>query len=428
MHSVMKLPPPLFADYEKTGIYNFYPMSKISLFLRPSARVSGEGVLCFRLSHAGATAVVSTGVRIFSHEWSSRTMAVNPDAAVSSARLQTLQAVASDMQVHLQRLHGVFDTFSRSGSPFHVSQVAQVFRYSLGAAGFVAYAHDLIFRMLHSGSRITAERYRTSLNSFCRFLGHTPDIPFPEFNSALLHSYERWLHLQGVTANTSSFYLRNLRAVFNRAVADGVAAAASPFSQVFTGVSKTVKRAIDIDTLRALKCMPLPQGSYADLARSLFFFSFYTRGMSFVDMAFLRKSDVAGGRLTYCRQKTHRQLSILWEAPMQRIVEGFAASQSPFLLPIISRPDGNLRRQYLSARQSVNRHLRILGERLGLTVPLTMYVARHSWASIARGNHVPVAVISEALGHTSEHTTLIYLASFEPASVDRANRMMLDLL
>ena len=113
---------------------------------------------------------------------------------------------------------------------------------------------------------------------------------------------------------------------------------------------------------------------------------------------------------------------------MQRIVEGFAASQSPFLLPIISRPDGNLRRQYLSARQSVNRHLRILGERLGLTVPLTMYVARHSWASIARGNHVPVAVISEALGHTSEHTTLIYLASFEPASVDRANRMMLDLL
>lgn len=150
--------------------------------------------------------------------------------------------------------------------------------------------------MLHSGSRITAERYKTSLNSFCRFLGHASDVPFPEFTSPLLQSYERWLHLQGITANTSSFYLRNLRAVFNRAVADGVAAASSPFSQVFTGVSKTVKRAVDIDTLRALKCMSLPAGSPADLARSLFFFSFYTRGMSFVDMAFLRKSDVADGR------------------------------------------------------------------------------------------------------------------------------------
>lgn len=403
-------------------------MSKISLFLRPSAHVAGEGILCFRLSHAGATAVISTGVRILREEWSSHVMAVNPDAAVSPARRQTLLSIAAEMQCHMQRMQDVFGTFYRSGSPFHVSQVAQVFRHALGAAGFVAYAQGLILRMLHSGSRITAERYKTSLNSFCRFLGHASDVPFPEFPSPLLQSYERWLHLQGITANTSSFYLRNLRAVFNRAVADGVAAASSPFSQVFTGVSKTVKRAVDIDTLRALKCMSLPAGSPADLARSLFFFSFYTRGMSFVDMAFLRKSDVADGRLTYCRQKTHRQLSILWETPMQRIVEGFGTSQSPYLLPIIRRPEGNLRNQYISARQCVNRHLRALGERLGLKVPLTMYVARHSWASIARGNQVPVAVISEALGHTSEHTTLIYLASFEPASVDRANRMILGLL
>lgn len=141
-------------------------MSKISLFLRPSAHVAGEGILCFRLSHAGATAVISTGVRILREEWSSHVMAVNPDAAVSPARRQTLLSIAAEMQCHMQRMQDVFGTFYRSGSPFHVSQVAQVFRHALGAAGFVAYAQGLILRMLHSGSRITAERYKTSLNSF----------------------------------------------------------------------------------------------------------------------------------------------------------------------------------------------------------------------------------------------------------------------
>ncbi len=403
-------------------------MAKVSLFFRPSQSNIREGVLCFRISHAGATAVVSTGIVIQREEWSSADSCICIPAAVLPERSQELATYSSTILRHRAALQNILAGFLRAGHPFHVSQIANVFRTLLGSVGFVSYAHDLIFRLQRGYSHVTARRYRTTINSFCRFLGDVSDVSFLEFCPSLLLSYESWLHSHGIGINSSSFYLRNLRAIFNRAVRDGVATPVRPFERVYTGIAKTVKRALDIDSIRRIQRFPLPEGSSADFARSLFLFSFYTRGMSFVDMAFLRKADIVDGRLTYCRQKTRHCLSILWEAPMQHIVDRFPTADSPYLLPIVSNCDTDVRQQYICVRQRVNRQLRILGERMGLPIPLTMYVARHSWASIAHNCQVPVAVISEALGHTSEHTTRIYLSSFEGAPVDHANHQVLSML
>ena len=61
-------------------------------------------------------------------------------------------------------------------------------------------------------------------------------------------------------------------------------------------------------------------------------------------------------------------------------------------------------------------------------MPLTMYVARHSWASAAKAKGIPVSVISEGMGHDSESTTQIYLASLDTSIVDSANSIILNSL
>ena len=162
-----------------------------------------------------------------------------------------------------------------------------------------------------------------------------------------------------------------------------------------------------------------------DYARDMFMFSFYTRGMSFVDMAYLKKKDLQNGVLTYRRQKTHQLLFIKWEKPMQEIVDKYDTSGSPYLLPIIRNVGKDDWRQYKNAAHLVNSKLKKIGVQLGLNVPLTTYVARHGWASIAKSKNIPISTISEAMGHDSENTTRIYLASLDTSVVDKANSIIL---
>lgn len=180
--------------------------------------------------------------------------------------------------------------------------------------------------------------------------------------------------------------------------------------------------------IRQIRDLDLTLFPTMDFARDIFMFSFYTRGMSFIDMAYLKKKDLQGGTLSYRRQKTGQQLFVKWEKPMQEIVDKYNTNRTPYLLPIIRDMNADIRRQYKNAAHLVNDKLKKLGEKLGLTVPLTSYVARHGWASIARSRNIPLAIISEAMGHDSEKTTRIYLASLDTTSVDKANSRILKAL
>ena len=150
--------------------------------------------------------------------------------------------------------------------------------------------------------------------------------------------------------------------------------------------------------------------------------------MSFVDMAYLKKKDLQNGVLSYRRQKTGQQLFIKWEKPMQDIVSKYDTDGTPYLLPVIRDMETDTRRQYKNAAHLVNDKLKKLGERLGLGIPLTTYVARHAWASIAKSKNIPLSTISEAMGHDSENTTRIYLASLDTSVVDKANSLILKSL
>lgn len=289
------------------------------------------------------------------------------------------------------------------------------------------FMQETIVQLQKLGKTRTAETYQSALASFMRFR-EGKDVLISHIKDNLIVAYENSMKASGLSSNTTSFYMRILRAVYNRAVKQGITKQKYPFQYVYTGVAKTRKRAVDISIVRRLAEMNLDRNPSAALARDMFLFSFYTRGMSFIDMAYLRKSDLSRGILTYRRRKTGQNLFIRWEKCMDEIVSSYDNPSSFYLLPIITSSDTDERQQYINMSHKINRSLKSLGKKLGLPTPLTMYVARHTWANAARKKKIPISVISEGMGHTSEMTTRIYLSSLDADIIDRANKKILRLL
>lgn len=156
--------------------------------------------------------------------------------------------------------------------------------------------------------------------------------------------------------------------------------------------------------------------------------SFFFRGMSFIDMAYLKKSDLKNGIITYRRRKTGQQLQIEWTKEMQMTLDKYPENESGYLLPIIRGTGTNDRNTYRRVGYNINHALKRVAAKVGITMNLTLYVARHSWASAAKAKGIPLSVISEGMGHDSEATTQIYLASLDTSVVDRANSLIMKSL
>ena len=187
-----------------------------------------------------------------------------------------------------------------------------------------------------------------------------------------------------------------------------------------------MKRSVSLADIKRIKGLDLSALPLLDYARDMFIFSFCTRGMSFVDMAYLRKTDLANGYITYRRKKTGQLLTVEWTRQMQDILDKYPPNPTRYLLPVILREDGRERNQYQNEMTKINRRLKEVARLACLSVPLSLYYSRHSWASIARRKDIPLSVISEGLGHDSETTTQIYLDSIKSYEVDRANKKILE--
>lgn len=403
-------------------------MATVKVKFRASSVGTGEGTLVYKVTHRRVTRQITTGYRLYPQEWDGAHSKVVIPSDRDSRRQAYLKALKEKIADDMTLFREIIALLDCTGGHYTADEVVGQYRIPPETGGFMCFARSLTTELKRTGRERTAERYTTVLNSFRRFLAERGDIPLNRIESALMVEYESHLKAEGICPNSSSFYMRGLRAVYNRAVEKGLTVQRNPFRHVYTGIDKTVKRAIPLKAVRQIRDQDLRLEPTMDWARDLFMFSFYTRGMSFIDMAYLKKSDLKNGVLSYRRQKTGQRLFIKWEKPMQEIVSRYDTSGTPYLLPVIRdmRTDG--RKQYKSAAHRVNRLLKKLGMRLGLAIPLTMYVSRHGWASIAKSRNIPVSIISEAMGHDSEKTTLIYLASLDTSAIDKANSLILKAL
>ena len=397
-------------------------MTSIKVKFRPSSVEGKEGCIYIQIIHNRVVRQLNTDYRIFASEWdeNSETVMANGD------RTNIVNAIKERLTWDMARLKKVISQLETEQSRYTADDVITMFHKLTKESSLFTFMHGVIAQLKQLGKVRTSETYTATLNSFMTFR-EEQDVPLDGISSDMMLLYEAHLKAKGVRMNTISFYMRIFRAVYNRAVEKGLTAQNYPFRHVYTGVDKTMKRAIPIKAIKEMKELDLAMNSALDFARDMFLFSFYTRGMSFVDMAYLRKTDLQNGILTYRRRKTGQELSIKWEKCMAEIIAKYPENKTGFLLPII-KEQGDERRQYDNALHLVNYRLKELSTMLKLQRPLTMYVARHSWASAAKAKNVPLSVISEGMGHDSEATTQIYRASLETSVVDKADKMILGLL
>lgn len=298
---------------------------------------------------------------------------------------------------------------------------------SLSFLKFLSERIDYLLRSLRIGTARNYRRVETSLKHYL----NGKDLLFSEIDSIFADSYNDWLMEKGMLRNSASFHMRILRAVYNNGVKKGLTDQQYPFREVYTGVDKTRKRAISADMIRRLINLDIDDTNILSRTRDFFLFSLFTRGMAFVDIAYLKKKDIVGDRLVYERQKTGQTLVIQIEKEVREIIDKYKERnlESRYLFPILTKEDEKEKYQeYERALCGYNYRLGKLSEMLGGGIKLTSYTARHTWATIAMELDVPLSVISAGMGHTSERTTRIYLESLNYGKIDSANRKILDNL
>lgn len=394
---------------------------------RPSSVRDKDGTLYYQIIHMRLVKQLYTDYRLRDEEWDSESGTVVISDDCDRSRAGYLSTVKDEVKDGLARLKAIVDRLEASGKAYTVEEVASEFVSPATVTGVVSFTRKLIDDLRKMGKKSMARRYSLTLNSLLKFTNEK-EIAWDDFTSTLVTGFEEFLRQRGLCRNSTSFYMRNLRSIINRASEHDYEVPRNPFKHVYMGVDKTVKRAVTLKTVCKIRDINLSAYPHLDFARNLFMFSFYTRGMSFIDIAFLRKTDLTNGVITYFRRKTSQQIQVRVENQTREIMDKLGESTTSYLLPIIGSENTDADSQYRNVYHRVNRNLKKLGEMLKLETKLTLYVARHAWASIAHHNNIPISTISKAMGHDSETTTLIYLSSIDSSVVDKANRRIMSLM
>lgn len=398
-------------------------MTTIRAKFRPSTVEGRPGTIVYFVTCRRVVRQIATNYKVFPCEWDEKQ--AEPVLAAGNERAAAIRSIAQRLYGDMKRLNGIVERFDRLRSDYSSEDVVAAFRHTGRERCFFDFMKEVIARLRQLKHTGTAKNYCAALESFRRFRDGE-DIPVGSIDHIVMEDYQAYLNAAGLAPNSTSFYMRILRAVYNRAVERELTEDRKPFRTVFTGMERTRKRAISINDIKRIKDLDLSPKPHLEFARDIFLFLFLCRGMSFIDAAFLKKKDIRDGMLVYRRHKTAQMLRIKIIKPIEELTGRYPVSDSPYLLPVITRPGNDERKQYETALRRVNKSLKTVGEMAGLPIRLTTYVCRHSWATIAKTKNVPVTVISDALGHESVVTTQIYLASIDASAIDRANELVVN--
>ena len=253
------------------------------------------------------------------------------------------------------------------------------------------------------------------------------------FTPERLKEYEDWLAGQQSSPNTISTYMRTLQAVYNRWMSPGIEGY-NPvlFKDVYTKVESRTKRALTAEQMEQLRntdfsVLTLRQQQVL----TYFLLMFMLRGMPFIDLAHLRKSDLRNRRITYRRHKTGKLMVVDVPPDAMRLLQKYRdKTDSEYLFPLLH---GGLfmeehHHRYQETLRHFNRELARLMKQLLPGVSVSSYTARHTWATLAYHSGVPVGLISQSLGHSSIRVTMTYLKPFDAEVIDRINRQVISLV
>lgn len=394
-------------------------MATIKVKLRPSLVEEKLCVIYYQIIHNRKSRQIATQYRVSPSEWNEK-----EEKLVLSCSRNCIIQCCIDSDVAL--LHRIIYNMERRGKNYSVKDIVDDYRQPKNHICMLDYMQKQVEQLRATNRFGTAKNYEKVMCSFSEFLGSV-SFPMSAVNEQVIAAYNVFLVRRGLVRNSISFYMRVLRSNYNKAVRQKLIEQQYPFAAVYTGVDNTRKRAVDESLILRLYHLELLENSPIALCRDIFIFSYCTRGMAFVDITFLRKSDLHNGSICYVRRKTGQLLSVKIEPCIQRIIDRYDNAKSPYIFPILTSDDAvEAYEQYVAALNTYNRLLGRLSKKLGCGCKLTSYTSRHSWATIARVHNVPISVISQGMGHTSEQTTQIYLKTLENSIIDAANKEIIE--
>ncbi len=419
----------------------------IKMHVRPSSLGRDrEGSVFVRVIHRRQASDFTLSFRLHPSEWDADKQQVKTEHCTRERRVE-LWRIEKELEEQMSWLHHKARQLNSEG---RLSAVELIQRYKQHQQGvlLLPFVKQQSAELRRNGQERTARAYLTACKRLLFFLGYN-DLPIAHINSDMMNHFQQWMRDCGRSLNTVSFYMRMLRAIYNKATDARLldAPGQNPFRDVFTGTEITEKRALSKENMSIL--IHKWKVDKQNIALSLFVFCFFARGMSFVDLCYLKKTDISGNILRYRRKKTGQLLEMQVTPQMKQIIANFATEtkHSPYLFPLIKTPGTNERLQYENALRLQNKRLKGVEKQLIHRSPLckvknkekkkadfqfnfqlSSHVARHTWATIAKTEHLPLAVISEALGHTSQKTTTIYLAAFDRKVLDKANEKIIKAL
>lgn len=396
-------------------------MTTVKVKLRPSSVEGRPGVIFYQVTHNRKSRHITTRLRINPSLWDAdegKLALVVPDRSIIQSRID------SDLLL----LRRIISELDNRGDDYKVEDIINRYKSPQSHILMLDYMQTQIERLKAANRLGTAKNYEKTMHSLKVFLGNVR-LPLSALTEQVISDYNAFLVQRGLVRNSVSFYMRVLRAVYNKAVRQKLIEQQHPFIDVYTGIDRTRKRAVSESIIAQLHRLELEEGSPLALCRDMFIFSYCTRGMAFVDIAYLRKENLQNGMICYARRKTGQLLSVRIEPGIQRIIDRYASRERPYLFPLLSSTDAVMAYgEYQVALNTYNRFLGRLSKMLGSGVKLTSYTSRHSWATAARNHNVPISVISQGMGHTSEQTTQIYLAMLENSVIDDANHGIIGCL
>ena len=273
--------------------------------------------------------------------------------------------------------------------------------------------------------------YQTAVNRLLSFYGRD-DLGFQEIDYSLLDDFAHHLSMNGLKQNSISNYFRSIRAIYNKAIKAKIIERSNyPFAEISIRTEKTAKRAISKDDITKLMQLRLETNSTAERSLKHFLLSFYLRGMSFTDMAYLKQSNIIDGRVVYKRRKTHKDYSIKLFPEAQVLFEQLHVDGSEYLLPILPNdaPEDSIAtkkiiRQFI---KTTNKYLKRLSEIAELGSSVTTYTSRHSFGTIAKRLGYSNELIAESLGHEyGNKITNIYLDTFDVEVLDAMHKHVIS--
>lgn len=394
-------------------------MATVKVKLRPSTVPGKAGTIYYQLTHLRQVKQITTKIHLHPKNWDSN----NTQIIFTDSTSYLLQC---KIDRDLDRLKKIICKMDTECANYTVNEIIEKFHQTNSDYTITDFFTKQIQKLKNDNRRGTARNYNKTLKSLKAFMKNT-DSTFNIVTEQFVESYNTFLIQRGVVRNTISFYMRIFRSVYNKAVTQKIVEQTFPFKNVYTGVDKTRKRAVTETVISQLLSIDLKKSKALQFARDLFIFSFYTRGMAFVDIVFLKKSNIQNGYITYVRHKTGQELTIKIETKLQNIINRYEKKDSPYVFPILNTEDGNKAySQYEIALNYYNRQLKRLSNFLEPNINLSSYTPRHTWATTARNKNVPLSIISAGMGHSSERTTLIYLTKIENSVIDKVNKTIID--